>query len=219
MKILIISGAGFFAGNSFYMKFIKMVAKSFKFKDDSSFPEVILYNYPFKSIDYKGNINQELAKQEIESILQQVGNVDKLVIACNTLHLLNLDKKGIVSLPKLLNEELDTWGDGNALILCSENSIKSGLFFHPLILYPEEHIIHATNSMIQDFLLDNPLNFKNIQLVKEYVAQQNISKLVIACTELSMLSWKDYVSIPVVDTVDLVIASLIKDLRKEYESL
>lgn len=211
MKILIISGAGFFAGNHVYSKIVQSL-KSVSFQKDCDYPEIVLYNYPFRSIDFFGKLDKSLAQKEVDSILNQISSVDKVLIACNTLHLIELNHDGLISLPKGLLSVVNDWGDEKGLLLCSQYSMEQGLFNHEKLAYPDNNMLNIANKLIESKISNKDvclMDYKDV--FDEYIKKHKITRLVIACTELSMFNWGEIVDIPVLDSTDIAIEKLTKD--------
>lgn len=224
MKILIISGAGLLAGTHIYNELIKDVLLNFHYQTDSEFPEIILYNFPFKSIDNHGYLNEELALIEISSILKKFPDINKTIIACNTLHLVKLDHSSLIPLPKVIIDEFNKSFKSHekGLVLCSEYSRVKNLFSHSNLQYPSSSI-----NVFIDSIINNNIGFYYKNYVKEdfnelnaFIKNNNISYLLVTCTELSMMPWCKFVDIPVLDSAKIAIQHVIESLKKEhYESI
>lgn len=216
MKVLIISGAGIIAGTHFYNEFLKEIISLQKFRNDSEFPEIVLYNYPFSSIKNNGVLDELKGKEELEAILEKFPEFDYIVIACNTFHVLKLSNNKILSLPNHVLVEFESIQDSvkKGLILCSSYSREKKLFNNDNLIYPSSEI---------NLLLDTIIS-ENIYIIKEYKKEQfnqlnefiknkNITHLIVGCTELSLIDWEKIVEIPVIDSNKVIINKLISKIK------
>lgn len=215
MKVLIISGAGLLAGSHLYGQLVQRLASHPQLEKDSDYPEIILHNYPFQSIDEQGNLNTTLARKELNKVLQTHGDVTHVLVACNTLHLLGLKQiKGLIHLPEqALLEFENVASKKKALVLCSEYSRKNDLYYHHEIIYPNSQLAHMQDMLISKNItgFHNPTH-EEVSLLHSVIESEGITHLIIGCTELSMIKWQRLVSIPVIDSVEVALNKLMNDI-------
>ncbi len=204
----IISGAGAFAGLNLYSKLLN------KFSTpgtslDKDFPQVILHNYPFSSIDQSGVVCPNLAKKEIEKSLQPLASCDKIILACNSLHNYINDSR-LMSLPLIglqqFNQSNNT--DKKALILCSESSKKQKIFGdYDSIVYQSDNLSKIGEEVILRKI--SGIKFNELSYMNSVFKEAKTIKathVIVGCTELSMLNWNKFPYPPyVLDCVDLII--------------
>jgi aspartate/glutamate racemase len=216
MKVLIVSGAGIIAGTHFYNEFLKELIGLNEFKKDSDFPEIVLYNYPFKSIKNNGDLDEVQCNEELEAILDKFSDFDYVVITCNTFHVLNLKNNKILSLPGHVLEEVENIKDVNkkGLVLCSSYSREKKLFDNENLIYPSRDLNFLVDKVISANIHSiNHYKKEEFTQLNDFIRSNNITHLIIGCTELSLIDWKNIVEIPVIDSYKLVIDSLISKIK------
>jgi aspartate/glutamate racemase len=215
MKILIVSGAGILAGTNFYNKLIRGIIELDKFKKDSDFPEVVLYNYPFKSIQENGQLDEVSAKTELEEILGKFSDFDHIIIACNTFHVLDLGVKNLLSLPVYaLKGFNDNQLFKKGLVLCSAYSREKKLFNNENLLYPNIELNKFIDKVIHENIYSyNQYKKEQFKELNEFIEKEKVTHLIIGCTELSIIDWKALVDIPVIDGGESIINNLLKKLE------
>lgn len=215
MKVLIISGAGILAGTHLYNQLVKGIVELKKFNQDCDFPEIVLYNYPFESIESNGNLKEDLAKKELEKIINKFSDFDHIIIACNTFHTLSLSSTNILSLPGTALDKLNKINNKKSLVLCSAYSKEKELFASKDVVYTNEEIsIYIEEIISKNIYSYNKYEKEDFKKLNEFIKNQNISHLVIGCTELSIIDWKNIVDIPVIDAVELVVNDLLNKLKR-----
>lgn len=223
MKILIISGAGLLAGTYLYNTLISEIVSHCKIESDDSYPEIILYNYPFKSIGYNGFLDKELAKLELNKIYNLFADIDIIILACNTYHLLNIHPDNLLSLPEIVKKsfkEINFLGK-KGLVLCSKYSRDNNLFNEKYLEYPSIEISETFDEIIKKSISSNVLLTANDFLViNRYIKENKITHLIIGCTELSMLLIEQFCDVQVLDSAKLAIKEVVNQiLEKSYENI
>lgn len=217
MKILLISGAGLIAGTNLYNYLIKKIIDLGVFYKDSDYPEIILHNHPFKGINEYGEINYSLAKDELESIVSRYPNMDSIIIACNTLHLVKLDIPNLLNVPQTTINYFEKIKKHNkkGLVLCSKFSRENNLFENNNLHYLPNNLSIKIDEIIKENIAKpNHHKKESFTFINEYISENNITHLIIGCTELSIMNWSKFVSVPVLDTGKLAIESLVFKILK-----
>jgi aspartate/glutamate racemase len=188
-KLGIISGAGAFSGLFLYEKILKSIS-ALGIERDKDFPQIILHNYPFESMNETGIENIELAHLELTCALKPLKECEKIIIACNTLHLIHEEER-LISLPELILKELSLINE-KALILCSQSSKQYKLFGEDYF-YLDNLLLDFSNKIILDKLKGISTNEQQyINSVINQAQQLGVNTIVVGCTELSMIDWKFY---------------------------
>lgn len=201
-KLGIISGAGAFSGLFLYEKILKEISAS-GIEKDKDFPQIILHNYPFESMNEKGIENIELAHLELNCALKPLSECEKIIIACNTLHLIHEEER-LINLPELILKELSVINE-KALILCSQSSKHYKLFGNDHF-YSDNHLSEFSNKIILDKL--KGVSTTEQQYINEVIYQARklgVNTIVVGCTELSMIDWKFYLypNLKFIDGIEL----------------
>jgi aspartate/glutamate racemase len=218
MKVLIISGAGIIAGTHFYNEFLKELIGLKKFKKDSDFPEIVLYNYPFSSIKNNGELDEVEGKKELEAILDRFPEFNYVVIACNTFHVLKLDNSKILSLPGHVLAEIESIAERTkkVLVLCSSYSREKKLFDNKDVVYPSSDLNLLMDRIISSNIYSlNSYTKEDFEQLNEFIKNKNITHLIVGCTELSLIDWENIVEIPVIDSNKLIIKNLISKIESK----
>lgn len=217
MKILLVSGAGIIAGTHLYNYLIKKIMGLGLFAKDSDYPEIILHNHPFKGINEYGELNYSIAKDELDTIVSRYPQMDAILIACNTLHLIEMSYSGLVNLPKITMNYFDIIKKENkkGLVLCSRFSRENNLFNNKGLQYLPDNLSHQIDEVIKENIT-NPKNYKKEQfsLLNEYINKGKFTHLIVGCTELSLMNWSKLVSIPILDTGKIAIDSIVFKILK-----
>lgn len=218
MKVLIISGAGIIAGTHFYNEFLKEIIGLNKFRKDSDFPEIVLYNYPFTSIQNNGQLDEVEGKREIEAILNKFPDFDYVVIACNTFHVLKLESNKVLSLPGYVLKEVESIAERSkkGLVLCSSYSREKKLFDNENLVYPSSDLNLLIDRIISENIYSiNHYKKEDFAEINEFIKSEKITHLIVGCTELSLIDWKNIVEIPVIDSSKLIINKLISEIERK----
>lgn len=218
MKLLLISGAGFIAGHRAYNALIDKLLKEGSFEQDSDYPEIILHHFPFSGIDNDGKMNNML-KQELIQLKAKHKNYDYIMFYCNTLHtsplLKYLFKDKLIS---LIDETKDYLFKNNlnnkSTLVLSSLTINKKKFFGKELSYIHNRFQEDINRVIELTIENNILELESIkkkfnnELLK-YCKKENITTILLGCTELSnngiidirRINKKD---IQVIDNCDIV---------------
>lgn len=228
MKILIISGAGFLAGSNLYARFVRRLSERVSFTSDSDYPEVILHSFPFSEIDEEGNLGQKI-ELELNKVISVHSDINKTIIGCNTMYLLAnrlINVKGLLNLPELTIKKLEDSEVANkkALVLCSSFAAKHNLFSSPYVVYPSKEMQKICNSWIdKNIHRKNEPSKEEMNFLLNEIMEKKITHLIIGCTELSELDWKQIKIIcSVLDTTEVAIDKIIKEILMEkvnYETV
>ncbi|NCP98202.1 aspartate/glutamate racemase family protein [archaeon] len=222
-KLGIIGGAGAFSGLNIYKKILYGVARNRNLKD-KDFPQILLHNYPFSSISSKGVDLPTLAKQEIELALKPLIECAKIIIACNSLNPLVSDSR-IINLPQLglIHYKTRKKQNDKVLILCSKTSKEHNIFSEDSdIIYSSNELSELSELIIQNHIVGNTSNeLDYFHAILTESKKQDITNIIVGCTELSMLNWNKLSSyINVIDCVDLAVQEFVLWHNKEQnESL
>lgn len=221
----IVSGAGPMAGALLYQKIIEKCQKVYSCSADEDFPKIWICNYPFSPMIRSDESLQNKNKLvlELESVLSdfQKISVNRIGIACNTLHCflpsLNQLIPGLIEIPIIIKKRLKKSEDKKMLILGTETTVSSGLFFKisKEIVYPsplEQEII----STIIDRVLSGKLNQQDALDLKVIFLfyKTKVDSILIGCTELSVILEKfkiefSNLGLEIIDPLDLLTEELL----------
>lgn len=203
----IVSGAGAFAGLNLYSKLLKRFSTP-HISLDKGFPQIILHNYPFSSMNQRGVVLPTLAKKEIEESLKPLISCDKIILACNSLHKYINDPR-LMSLPLIgLNQfKKSNSTCKKALVLCSESSKQQKIFGEKnSIIYQSDYLSKLGQEVILKKISGIKVN--ELSYMNSVFNEANTIKathIIVGCTELSMLNWHKFPYPPyILDCVDLI---------------
>lgn len=172
MKIGIISGAGPYAGTVLHQKIIERYNREGCYLD-RDFPLIMHVSYPFTSLDSGGLVDPIKAKEELGIALDLLGNVDVVLLACNSL--LNCTTKVLDPRPHL--------ADRKYYLLASASSVASGIYGSDMTAATEEEQI-VVNNIIEDVMRGIFCDKKILQLVKSISSRYPEHTVLLGCTEL-----------------------------------
>lgn len=184
--------------------------------DDSSFPDLMIYNCPFvgSTATAKKSLVIERQVQSGLDRLQQAGCTE-IWLGCNSMHLYDVSRYPVVDMPKMFIAEHKVFFDYQPIVLGSEATNQNGL-------YPGKQGSILTSFI--DAVIKRPPTQKDIYEFEKmliilssstkavnFCTRDNLQQqvpILIACTELSVLFW----SIPnaeikfpkVLDTLDFI---------------
>lgn len=223
----VLGGMGPEASAELYFKIIKYCQKKYNAKLDEDYPSIIIYNLPApQMIDNLKNKNK-LRSALIGGIkrLENAG-ADFIVVACNTAHYFLSDLQKNVSIPILsIIEEVGGLLVKNKIkkvgLLATITTIKQKIYENRLrnlgisILVPDKKSQRRVLSIIRKTIAGKSSERDRLflKILIEKLKLKGAQSIVLGCTELPLIiSQKDF-SIPLVDTLQVLAETAVKDSR------
>jgi aspartate racemase len=195
----IIGGAGPMAGVLLFRYIIEISQHKYGCKEDADFPKILLMSIPFSQMLMPGLQSQAAVSKELSDALKAMlaAGMDHIGIACNTLHGFlnkNLLCKELIHLVDLLHTDLSSRNIHSALVLATQTSAIKKVHAHPCIVMPSRDLQQRVDALINSILEGNTskpiqIEFENV-LKCAFKENSNIEKVILGCTELSVLSDK-----------------------------
>lgn len=194
-KVGIIGGAGPYASALFYETMIEE-----SYLQSEVVPEILLLNYSFTRglTEEEGVRNEQQLLGELHYCVQTLERhrVQIGVLACNTLHLYmrKLPQSGVVflSLPDAVMRQAREEGHHRLLILATQNTCRSGLYFDPKMtaIYPMAQEQSLVDQVI-DHVLAGDLRYSDsdalAQVIEKTAERFDFDGVVLGCTDLPVL--------------------------------
>lgn len=184
-SIGIVGGAGPHAGALLLEKIIRVCQETYSCHKDADFPYMLLLNIPFS--DMLENPDEKRVVRELEEAFKTLekNGMDRVAIACNTLHAFLPKKMGNFEFVDLRSVVLDT--DEEMLILCTSTSRARGVYTH----MKKRDYLKAPLQKVLDRLIDRILKGKVDQeessMLSALIRQEKKRSVLLGCTELSLL--------------------------------
>ena len=225
----ILGGVGPQTTSKVYLSIIKWIRESGK----ETYPPIVIYNLPFPFV-----IEQEAIVQGINSekmlpylidgakILEKSG-VDFGILPCNTLHKYIDEIRKAVKFPflSILEETalaLKSKKIKRVGILATETTIESKIYEGVLknneidILYPSKNEQNIINNVIVELLNEtkNNLQKEKLESVCEALHKNGAEIILLACTDLQLIASDIKVSVPIIDTTDILVNASVREMMK-----
>jgi aspartate racemase len=188
-SIGIVGGAGPMVGGLVFNKIIKNFQGKYGFYKDEDFPLITLISFPFSDMltHACSEENSKKVAKELREVLAQLDKcADIVAIACNTLHNFfkkdMLDKALFVNMVELTQEYLQNI-DGKISIFCTSTSRKHKLY-NTNGSYPKAQ--DDIDEIIDD-ILRGKVSYELSQKLGDILKTEKIDKVILGCTELSLL--------------------------------
>lgn len=228
MKTLgILGGVGPQTTSKVYLSIIDLVRKSKAYK----YPSIIIYNLPFPYIIEDEAIIQGINSEKMipylidgAKILEKAG-ASIGILPCNTLHKYMNEIRESVQFPflSILDEtalhlkslEIQTIG-----ILATKTTVESDIYGDVLkknginILYPLLSEQDDINNIIVELIQGKGSNVhsRKIEKICDSLSKQGATGILLACTDLQMAITNVNISIPLIDTTEILIRASVREL-------
>jgi len=215
-------------------KIYHSIIDSFRKNKEDKYPSIVIYNLPFPFIIEKeaiieGRNSHKMIPYLIKGakILEKAG-ADFGILPCNTLHKYIKEIRGAVKMPflsildetalRLKSMRLKTIG-----ILATETTVKDKLYDDILkenrinFLYPTREEQNNINKIIVE-LLDgkkNKFQEKKIKAICSSLRKRRAMAILLACTDLQIITSNIHISIPIIDSTEILIQASMRDLTKK----
>lgn len=210
----VIGGYGSYASLQFQQQLLEETLKSNP-KTDEDFVQYILVHMPKNIISSDGT---GLHKKEWETELTRIskiltGEVDEIIILCNSLHYnLQLIKKcfpatPLVSLISLVEDRVKDIQANKKLILCSDITKTNHLYGLETI----NNQYHGSSLMIEKANLGD-IDLSLVKEVVEKAEQMNAKAIILGCTDLTIYTkhFQAVTNIQIIDSVNEAVHHIIK---------
>ncbi len=227
MKTLgIIGGLGPQTTSKIYLSVVDLVRKSGKNK----YPPIVIYNLPFPFIIEDEAIIQGINSDKMlpylisgAKILEKAG-ASFGILPCNTLHKYIEEIRASVKIPflSILEEtllELRKRSIKTVGILATQSTVDSQIYSNILqkteikVLYPTKTEQNYINSSIVR-ALKGEINFNNkkIKIIFDSLHKKDAEAILLACTDLRIVTLKIKSPIPMIDTTQILIKASVREL-------
>lgn len=198
-RIVIIGGMGPQASLELHRRIIAGAAKSGA-KDNEDYPEIIHASIPIPDFISSGDGSAGLKRLEQSLDTLHFRKNDKVVLACNTVHLLlpEIESKYHLKLASLIRatvEAVRKSGANTVGLLASPTTIKDGLYEMPLskigceVLLPTDSDIEVLERAIRHVIAGGPVDDvrKLIEPIISRLTNAGAEYVILGCTELSVI--------------------------------
>jgi aspartate racemase len=208
------------------------IINAFRKSGQKIYPSILVYNLPFPfMIENEVIIEGKNAEKMIPYLLNgakilEKGGADFGILPCNTLHKYINQIRESVKIPflsiidevalKLRLMKIESVG-----ILATETTVRDRLYDDIFkknginILYPPRIEQDRINKIIVE-LLNNRKNLsqeKEIETICSSLHKKGARAVLLACTDLQILSSNIHIVIPVIDTTDVLIKASVRELK------
>ncbi|MDP2650398.1 MAG: amino acid racemase, partial [bacterium] len=228
MKTLgILGGVGPQTTSKVYLSVINLIRK----KGGEKYPPIVIYNLPFPFVIENEAIVQGINSEKMipylvdgAKILEKSG-ADFGILPCNTLHKYIYKIREVVSIPflSILEETvsiLKRKGIKKVGILATETTIESKIFEDALrsiginIMYPSQREQSIVSNVIIELLSEGKNNQQKerLETVCGTLQKQGAEAILLACTDLQLVTSDVKTSVPIIDTTEILISASVRDM-------
>lgn len=215
-KVGIIGGAGPLASALFYEKLIFALHKR-----GLVIPEILLINYPFtRGLSIEEALNSESDIRNELSLcidLFKKNGVEIAVLVCNTLHrYLSEENLTFLFMPEQVILKLIANRHQRPLLLATENTINSALYYHPEIAFQS---LSSLGQRMLDQIIERLLKGEILKedartllaLMDKEAKEKRCDAVILGCSDLTLLyhHFSLSSSYPIYDSVSIAIKSLV----------
>lgn len=225
----ILGGVGPQTTAKVYLSIIKLIRES----GEEKYPPIVIYNLPFPFVIEHEAIVQGINSEKMipylidgAKILEKSG-VDFGILPCNTLHKYMEEIRKAVKFPfiSILEETALTLKDRKVKkvgILATETTIESKIYEDVLrnnginILYPSKNEQNIVNNIIVELLNETESNLQREKLesVCNILHGREAEIILLACTDLQLIASDIKISVPIVDTTEILINASVREMIK-----
>lgn len=217
-KIGILGGSGAAAGAHVFSKLVEVAQTEYSCIQDADFPEVVLVSLPISDLDETGTFDAVKILPRVENSIRQLENsgCKLILIACNTLHVL-YDKLQENSKAQIINIIAETSKTARlkevkkATVLCSQYLSSQNIYTKDL----KKHGIECTKLSVRQQteltglilqIMGNPHSREmqdNFDKIVTKTLESGAEKIIVGCTELSILADKSKLKKQIIDSVEV----------------
>ena len=225
----ILGGLGPQTTSKIYLSIIKLIRES----GEEKYPQIVIYNLPFPFVIEHEAIVQGINSEKMipylvdgAKILEKSG-VDFGILPCNTLHKYIEEIRKAVKFPflSILEETALALKDRKVKkigILATETTIESKIYEDVLennginILYPSKNEQNIVSNVIVELLneTENNLQREKLENVCNALHERGAEIILLACTDLQLIASDIKISVPIVDTTEILINASVREMIK-----
>ena len=207
----ILGGMGPEATAELYLQIVRIFQKEYGAKYDDDFPEIIIINLPIPDVVENPSTGEEVRKMLIEGVKKlEVAGADFIAIPCNTVtkYLSKLQNSVNVPIINIVEEtcvKIKKLGLKNVGLLGTETTINCGLYVTGGInlIKPLREQQKAITRIIMNVLagMKSEADKLELNLIISDLKRKGAKKVILGCTELSLLTQDDNNTI---DTLEIL---------------
>ena len=217
----VLGGMGPSATARFYQLMINK-CQEFGVKRNDEYPHIVIYNLPVPDLIH----NQNKKKIAIEMVINglkklEAFGVDFIVMPCNTIHLyFNLFRRSLripmINLIDATVEKVVEGGYRKVGLIGTETTITSNLYQSKLksrgikCFTPKN--LRRISKVIKKIISGTNTPKDKQFIINEIIRMKGIQAIILGCTELPLIIKQNDVPIPVLNTLDILAESAIKEV-------
>jgi len=203
----------------------------FKKNKEDKYPSIVIYNLPFPFvIEDEAIVKGVNSKKMLPYLIQGAKVLEKAganfgILPCNTLHKYIEEIRGSVGIPflSILDETVSRLKSMNIKsvgILGTETTVNDRLYDDVLkeagikFFYPNRTEQNNINKIILELLngKKNKLQEKKLKAICSSLQKKGADAILLACTDLQIVASDIHVSIPMIDSTEILIKASIRKM-------
>ena len=216
----VLGGMGPEATLSFYSRVIKRCQENLGSKYSEDFPHIIINSTQNPDGKIWKNFDESKLKKSLfdNCILLENAGVDFIVMPCNSVHFFidfirSATKVKVVSIVEETAKEIKTSGVHKVLLLSTGFTSKNKVYDLKLVEYNIDFIKPSDREQteIEDIIIEvaggnvtPSLKQRLVAIIEKYRVTDQISGVVLGCTEIPLVLQSGSLDIPIFDTLDIL---------------
>ena len=221
LKIGVLGGIGPEATGEFYLKLIRKLQEENMIRSNDDFPQIFINSIPAPELVFDKIKDSDL-DMYYEGIKElNKFNPDFIVMVCNTIHLFIsklqvISKAQIIDLRMELRNYLFNENFNKVTIIGSPSTISNGLYEFSYFEYLNPDINEQKVLSDSIFYFNKGIDKEKQKNISSEIAKKYLSRgseiIILGCTEFAVML--DSCDIPKINTIDLLVDSVIKRMKK-----
>jgi len=221
LKIGVLGGIGPEATGEFYLKLIRKLQEENMIRSNDDFPQIFINSIPAPELVFDKIKDSDL-DMYYEGIKElNKFNPDFIVMVCNTIHLFIsklqvISKAQIIDLRMELRNYLFNENFNKVTIIGSPSTISNGLYEFSYFEYLNPDINEQKVLSDSIFYFNKGIDKEKQKNISLEIAKKYLSRvseiIILGCTEFAVML--DSCDIPKINTIDLLVDSVIKRMKK-----
>ena len=218
-KFGLLGGAGSVCSQEIY----KQILDHFSQKEemsDSTYPYLLVSNFPFSCLNEHGISNFQTFKEEINHALKDLKTCDHIFVLCNSFHF-NLQEyispnlfEKIIELPSLALSRVNK--NKKYLLLASQFSYEKEVFSHPNVIYPSIETQNLINEIIRRKILNLKIEADSfLNAINKDIQYFQAEGIIVGCTEFYNINYSPLKDIDVINPLHSICDIIYQDTKNE----